>query len=259
MNVIDVYKKLPKRNCGECPQKTCMAFALALVKGVVDVEACPYLDAELREELGRIRGEDWREKLISELREEVSGIDFSECAGSLGAELVDGSMRIKCIGTDYLIAPDGAISTDGYINPWIRILLLHYIRTGGSGPLSGKWISFAELKAGMVKASSFHRDCEEPLREMLDRNLKVTEGLLYRLGAVKVANESSDHAWQLYLLPKIPVLILYWTVDDDSEDTGLSAVKILFDSTADRFLDVESLIFLVEGLINIIEHVSSAG
>jgi len=33
-----------------------------------------------------------------------------------------------------------------------------------------------------------------------------------------------------------------------------SKVKILFDSTADRFLDAESLIFLLEGLVKNVEH-----
>jgi len=34
-------------------------------------------------------------------------------------------------------------------------------------------------------------------------------------------------------------------------------VKILFDQTADKFLDVESLMFLLEGLVKNIERVLS--
>jgi hypothetical protein len=40
-------------------------------------------------------------------------------------------------------------------------------------------------------------------------------------------------------------MILYWPADSEFA----SKVKILFDSTADRFLDVESIMFLVEGLV----------
>ena len=47
----------------------------------------------------------------------------------------------------------------------------------------------------------------------------------------------------------MPVVILYWPADTEFG----SKVKILFDSTADKFLDVESIIFLVEGLVYNIE------
>ncbi len=58
-----------------------------------------------------------------------------------------------------------------------------------------------------------------------------------------------DMGISLNLLPKIPIIILYWLEDDEFPPV----IKMLFDSTADRFLDVESLIFLVEGLVKNIE------
>jgi len=254
VNTIEVYKKLPRTNCGECPEKTCMAFALSIVKGGTEVENCPYLEPSVAGELRKARGADWRESLIASLREEVSRLDFSRCAGGLGAELVGGSMRIRCLGMDFLVSPDGEITTRGYINPWIKILLLHYIRTDGRGEPTGKWVSFSELKAGLVKASSFQRDCEEPLRLLLDGDLAATAAMLARLGAEETASESADRAWRLLALPKVPVLILYWKEEEDLDVMGSSSCRILFDGTADRFLDVESLVFLVEGLVNIIGH-----
>lgn len=254
MNTVDVYKKLPGKNCGECPAKTCMAFALSLVKGGTDVGNCPYLEAAVAEELRGAKGADWRESLIASLREEVSRLDFPLCADGIGAVLVDGSMKISCLGMDFLVSPEGEITTRGYINPWIKILLLHYIRTGGRGEPAGKWVSFSELKAGLVKASSFHRDCEEPLRELLDHDMAGTGAMLSRLGAEETVSESADHAWRLQALPKVPVLILYWKEDKDLDVMGSSMCRILFDGSADRFLDVESLIFLLEGLANIISH-----
>ncbi len=254
MNTIEVYKKLPGKNCGQCPEKTCMAFALSLVKGGTDVGNCPYLEAAVAEELRGAKGVDWRESLISNLKEEVSRLDFPLCAGGIGAELVDGSMKISCLGMDFLVSPEGDITTRGYINPWIKILLLHYIRTGGRGEPSGRWVSFSELKAGRVKASSFNRDCEEPLRELLDHDIARTGAMLSRLGAEETVSESADHAWRLQALPKVPVLILYWKEDKDLDVMGSSMCRILFDGSADRFLDVESLIFLLEGLANIISH-----
>ena len=43
LNFMDIYKLLPKTNCKECGLPTCMAFALALVKGEKHPKDCPPL------------------------------------------------------------------------------------------------------------------------------------------------------------------------------------------------------------------------
>jgi hypothetical protein len=75
------------------------------------------------------------------------------------------------------------------------------------------------------------------------------DALLGRFGAERRDDFPAKNTWHITLLPKIPVVILYWTADDEFE----SKVKVLFDSTADKFLDVESIIFLVEGLVYNVE------
>ena len=39
--VMELYKKLPRSNCGECGYPTCMAFAAALRTGKAPAEDCP--------------------------------------------------------------------------------------------------------------------------------------------------------------------------------------------------------------------------
>jgi hypothetical protein len=251
VNPIKLYKKLPKKNCGKCRQKTCMPFAISVIKGETELSECPLLINEEIESLrGSITKSDWREELILSLKDEIKNIDFSEIAEGIGAELKENnSLIIKCLGREFIISPDGEITTYGHITPWIKILLLHYIRTSGRGELSGRWVSFSELKGGMVKVSSFLRDCEEPLREFLAKDFGRTETVLNRLGAERREDFPTKNTWRLDLLPKMPVIILYWPREDEFE----SKVKIIFDSTADRFLDAESIIFLVEGLVKNIE------
>jgi len=42
-NVLDIYKKLPKKNCGECGYPSCMAFA-GVIREDPDKEClCPYI------------------------------------------------------------------------------------------------------------------------------------------------------------------------------------------------------------------------
>ena len=101
----------------------------------------------------------------------------------------------------------------------------------------------------MVKASSFLRECEDPLKELFDADSVKISAALEKLGAERSAEFPTPYAWKLFLLPKMPVIILYWPAEDEFP----SKVKILFDQTADRFLDVESIMFLLEGLVKNIE------
>jgi hypothetical protein len=250
MNAVEIYKKLPKKNCGRCRQKTCMPFAFSLLSGDVDLSECPELsESEVVELKGFIQKTDWREELISKLRKEVATISFPEIADGLGATVREGNLIVRSLGRDFAVAPDGEITTQGHNTPWMKILLLHYIRTRGQTDLSNRWVSYAELKSGMVKALSFRRECEDPLRELLDRDFSPVTGILCRIGAEERSGFATRNAWHLFLLPKLPVLILYWPREDEFE----SRVSMLFDSTADQFLDVESLMFLGEGLIMNIE------
>ena len=38
---IDVYKLLPKTNCGECHEANCMTFATRVVNGELMIDDCP--------------------------------------------------------------------------------------------------------------------------------------------------------------------------------------------------------------------------
>jgi len=49
--IIEILKLLPKTNCKECGQATCMVFAALIVEGAKGAEDCPPLTAEKREKL----------------------------------------------------------------------------------------------------------------------------------------------------------------------------------------------------------------
>jgi acetyl-CoA decarbonylase/synthase complex subunit gamma len=52
MKALDIYKLLPKTNCKKCGFPTCLAFAMKLAAGKVDVDLCTDLDAETKALLG---------------------------------------------------------------------------------------------------------------------------------------------------------------------------------------------------------------
>jgi acetyl-CoA decarbonylase/synthase, CODH/ACS complex subunit gamma len=48
---IQIYKLLPKTNCGECGVPTCLAFAMSLAAGKAELAACPHVSDEAKAEL----------------------------------------------------------------------------------------------------------------------------------------------------------------------------------------------------------------
>lgn len=49
---LDIFKLLPKTNCGECGVPTCMAFAMKLAAKNVELSACPYPSEEAVTKIG---------------------------------------------------------------------------------------------------------------------------------------------------------------------------------------------------------------
>ncbi len=49
---LDIYKKLPKTNCGDCGLPTCLAFGMKLAAGQAELSACPHISEEAAAELG---------------------------------------------------------------------------------------------------------------------------------------------------------------------------------------------------------------
>ncbi len=52
LKALDIYKLLPKKNCKECGDPTCLTFAMKLAGGKADVDLCPHLSGEAKSVLG---------------------------------------------------------------------------------------------------------------------------------------------------------------------------------------------------------------
>jgi acetyl-CoA decarbonylase/synthase complex subunit gamma len=48
---IQIFKLLPQTNCKECGVPTCLAFAMNLASGKAELDACPYVSDEAKEQL----------------------------------------------------------------------------------------------------------------------------------------------------------------------------------------------------------------
>jgi acetyl-CoA decarbonylase/synthase complex subunit gamma len=75
---IEIFKKLPKTNCGECGVPTCLAFAMNLAAGKAELAACPHVSEQVRLELA--------EASAPPIRTVQIGVDALRC--QLGGETV---------------------------------------------------------------------------------------------------------------------------------------------------------------------------
>ena len=57
---IEIYKLLPRTNCGDCKFTTCMAFAMQVAAKKVSLDQCPHVSAEARSALGEAQAPPMR-------------------------------------------------------------------------------------------------------------------------------------------------------------------------------------------------------
>jgi hypothetical protein len=87
---------------------------------------------------------------------------------------------------------------------------------------------------------------ETPLREFFTGRGEALREAALSIGGVDKTAEmgSADQAIELRPLPRIPVMVMFW--DAEAEEGMDAAVKLLFDETITRHLDIESIMFLSE-------------
>ena len=71
---IQIFKLLPKTNCKECGVPTCLAFAMNLASGKAELDSCPYVSDEAREQLAEASAPPIRPVKIGKgVRERTAG------------------------------------------------------------------------------------------------------------------------------------------------------------------------------------------
>lgn len=252
---LDILRHLNRSNCRKCGVPTCLAFATAVISGEKKFSDCPSLSKEIAELLEKKivkRSRDKKlEELLGPLKQEVSKVDFASVAEGLGAEYSGDRLRVKCLGKDFFIDRQGNIETQIHINTWVAAPLLKYIIMKGNVPLSKQWVSFEYLKRPSSVTRYFDRRCQEPLRQLAESHTDIFFDLINIFGGRSIDGFSADYARVIYPLPKVPFLVLYWRPVDQFE----SKLKLLLDSTADRYLDIDFIIALGRGLVEMFKKI----
>jgi len=254
---LQIYKFLPKTNCGQCGIATCLAFAAAVIKEEKHLADCPFLD---RETVARYEGmierpvsiEGIREEQLNELKKAISQIDLPSRADLLGG-LSDGeTLVIRCLGKDFEIDGSGNVLSQCHTHAWFSIPLLDYVLHSRGENIAGRWVPFRELEKGATWSGLFEQRCEKPLKQIADAYSDLFGDLVSMFSGTSSFNTfNSDISVVLYPLPKVPVLICYWKPEDDIG----SKLHLFFDDTAEKNLSVESLFTLGTGIVRMLEKI----
>lgn len=249
-NAMEVFQILDKSNCQQCGEKTCLAYAAAVFKGQRKIQECPKLDRVALERFsdgaadsGSIEKEG--ENYLKKLKNEIARLDLAAAAQKVGAHFSGNCLTLKVLGKDFAVDARGNLSTDIHVNPWVAVPFYNYLLYGQGLPASGQWVSFRELNDGKERYPLFRKRCEEPMQRVADVYTDLFDDMVHLFNGTPVEKQfKSDISMVLHPLPRVPIMICYWR----PEDGIASDLKLFFDKTADKNLDIGSVFSLGAGL-----------
>ena len=254
---LNVYKVLPQTNCRKCQLPSCLAFAAAIVAGSKKFTDCPDLDpaAVTCFSDGR-QNPDEREsnqaEFIDKLQRKMAAIDLAAVAPRIGATADNDTITINSLGKDFVLDRKGRMTSECHIIPWVQAPLLSYITHESHAEITGRWISFREIRGGIEWQGLFTSRCEEPLRKLADDNPDLLTDLIELFMGKAIDWYEADIALILYPLPHLPILICYQGPEDDLQ----SKLTIFFDECCTTNLHIKSIYTLAAGLVQMFAKIA---
>ena len=260
MGPLDLYKTLPRTNCGDCGQPSCLAFATQVVGYGHKLRDCWHLEEvtvqNIEKALERQRDEGVylkreNHKIARDhLKEKISNHNFEAIAPGLDVVCVeeDGvrALEIPYFGNTVTMRHGGILPREEF-DPWDEILLYNYIFFSGSKPLSGRWVGLESFPNSLSKRVALEDGCHRRINQAFAGAQSELEKACGKLGGAPVTDgHNADLAYKFIPLPKMPLLLLFW--DEDEEEGFDSQTKVLFDECALEYLDLEGLTFVAEKL-----------
>jgi hypothetical protein len=255
---MDILKILPKTNCRDCAERTCLAFASAVFRASRSLDECPHLDPETLARLAdnvatRVpEGRDMQ-VYLEQVRSRIKELDFAATAERVGGSYDGARLILKVMGKDFHLYPDGRLSSEIHMNPWVVGPLLDYVLSSEGKVPKEIWVQFRDLQGGPERLGLFEQRCVKPLKRAADQYSDLFQDMLEIFsGNREYELFGSDISIILRPLPKVPILVCYW---HPSEGMA-SDMSLFFDATADENLGAKSLFTIVAGLANMFERIA---
>ncbi len=253
LNPLEIVRRTPKTNCGECNFPTCLAFAAAVAKTGQDPAQCPYIDLnDLPSQPAATDNIDNLPRhhdlaLIEHLKKKIENFDFAASAESLGIKRINtDTISFSYLAQDVLVTKNTLlINNQEPEDPRDQILIYNYIASGGGRKPDNSWVGIESLPNSISKSKTLATYCEDRLAHLFtDLDHGKIHDLGTRLAGDFTQESSASVSVVIPVLPMVPQFLLFW--DAEPEDGFEAKVKILFDRNVLDFLDLESLVFSSE-------------
>ena len=127
---------------------------------------------------------------------------------------------------------------DEHLSDFQQTLLLYYLSTADGTPLSGKWVSFADLPDGRMYNSAFQGYSGDELVKVFGFGLDALQSACLKADGKRIEIGSASFIFKA--LPRVPLMMTYWLGDEDFP----SSCKILFDASASHYLPTDACAIL---------------
>jgi hypothetical protein len=257
LTALDIYKKLPQTNCGKCQLPSCLAFAAAIHANRKKLQECQELTPEIRAELSaKLNKPDPMEieqaLFVDKLRKKMESINLEAVAPLIGAMVKNDRIIINSRGKDFIFDRKGNMTSECHIISWVQAPMLSYITYKTHAEITGRWVSFREIRGGIEWQTLFTNRCEEPLRKLADENPDLFNDLIDLFRGKTIEWYEADIALILYPLPKFPILFCYQAPEDDLG----SKLTIFFDECCSVNLHIKSIFTLCSGLVQMFTKIA---
>jgi hypothetical protein len=253
MTAVDIYKLLPKTNCGKCGTTSCFGYAARLASHQASPDDCPAMTASAREALRESdanRSESpgtVYEQALRSLQPKIQALDFRKTAALFGATLIGpDSLELTFLNERYRVTKEKIADSAGEEpRPWISILIYNHLCMPAPPAPAGEWITFSSVPASHAKDKAWAGHVEDVIAKRFSGNVAGLKAACEKFGGVPSDfSGSHDAAYEFRFFPHYPVLLLFY--DAVAEENFPAQCKLLLDRTAPHYLDIESIVVLGE-------------
>ncbi len=250
---VEIYKLLPKTNCGTCGTSSCMGFAAKLATHQASADDCPTMTEAARKLLKETSAEKHDspgtvyEQVLESLQPKIRALDFRTIAGLFGAKLIGpDTLELVFLTEPFRVTKEKVCDASGKEpRPWISILIYNHLCMPDPPKPTGEWITFGSIPASHAKDKAWAGHVEEVIAKHFDGKIDALKAACEKFGGVPATiSGSHDAAYEFRFFPHYPVLLLFY--DAVAEENFPAQCKLLLDKTAPRYLDIESIVVLGE-------------
>lgn len=127
---------------------------------------------------------------------------------------------------------------DEHLSDFQQALFLYYLLTADGSPLTGKWVSFADLPDGRIYSAAFQGYSGDEVVKKFGFDLGGFRSSCSRVGGTPIEIGGVSLVFQP--LPRVPLMLTYWLGDEDFP----SSCKVLFDESASHYLPIDACAIL---------------